>query len=400
MELGVFGEVNLFADQDRENEKYINALDAIELIEFKTGNQTPDVCRFLLLKGFNFSTQTYRKDHLGRILTSDSRVEDIPFEDWAITSDILNKGLENFKYSGNRYSENYEKADYENYYWLKSDFFDFEHIKKLSITQSDYVDFLEFRVTQWASKQKKDTFIEEMQEVESNEPKTKPYDYSFFLFKKPLLTLHEAACILTDYDPVYVKQCENDTNFEQNFSHYIGAFDYLASCMEAQKLNNYFSQIDANEFKQFLVNENTFITGFNDDLQCAELEKNTDSNNIELQQLRLENEKLKAELAEKDQKIKELELLKPKDDMDLLSLIFDESATEIYAPDLANAIKLWKHLYVENNAENNSHSSRANYWIGKNTPYKGESSVEVKRLREVTSPFNSWHNERKNKLNK
>ena len=57
-----------------------------------------------------------------------------------------------------------------------------------------------------------------------------------------------------------------------------------------------FSQIDANEFKQFLVNENTFITGFNDDLQCAELEKNTDSNNIELQQLRLENEKLKAEI--------------------------------------------------------------------------------------------------------
>ena len=59
-----------------------------------------------------------------------------------------------------------------------------------------------------------------------------------------------------------------------------------------------------------------------------------------------------------------------------------------------------KILEDENNAENNSHSSRANYWIGKNTPYKGESSVEVKRLREVTSPFNSWHNERKNKLNK
>jgi hypothetical protein len=46
MEQGIFGEVNLFADQDKENEKYINAIDAIELIKFKTDNLVPDVCRF------------------------------------------------------------------------------------------------------------------------------------------------------------------------------------------------------------------------------------------------------------------------------------------------------------------------------------------------------------------
>lgn len=155
------------------------------------------------------------------------------------------------------------------------------------------------------------------------------------------------------------------------------------------------------EFKVVhLTKDDEFIAGFNDELQGTELEKNTDASNLELQQLKLENEKLKAELAEKDQKIKELESLKPKNDMDLLSLIFDESATKVYAPDLVNAIKLWEYLYVDDKFANDSHSSRANHWIGKNTPYKGESSVEVKRLREVTSPFNSWHNERKNKLNK
>ena len=155
------------------------------------------------------------------------------------------------------------------------------------------------------------------------------------------------------------------------------------------------------EFKVVhLTKDDEFIAGFNDDLHGAELEKNTDASNIELQQLKLENEKLKAELAEKDQKIKELESLNPKNDMDLLSLIFDESATEIYAPDLVNAIKLWKYLYVDNKSANDSHSSRANHWIVKNTPYKGESTIEVKRLREVTSPFNGWHSERKNKLNK
>lgn len=228
------------------------------------------------------------------------------------------------------------------------------------------------------------------------------HEYKLFLFKKPLLTFHEAACIMTGYDPQYVEQCQNDTNFKQNFSNYLGAYDYISTCIDAQMLSydSYSNRLCASEFKQFLAKDGVFIDGFNDDLQGAELEKNTDSNNTELQQLKLENEKLKAELAEKDQKIKELESLNPKNDMDLLSLIFDESATEIYAPDLVNAIKLWKYLYVDNKSANDSHSSRANHWIGKNTPYKGESTIDVKRLREVTSPFNSWHSERKNKLNK
>lgn len=399
MDVGLFGEVNLFADQDKENEKYINAIYAIELIGFKTGNHIPDVCRFLMLKGFNFSAKAYRKDHLGRIIPSDSRIEDIPFEDWSITSDILNKGLENFKYSGVKYSESYEKADYDNYYWLKSDFFDFEHIKKLNITHSDYLDFLAFRVTQWASKQKKDTFIEDMEKLEASENQADLT--TLYLYKTPLLTLHEAACIVSDYDPELVDRCRNDTNFSENFSSYLRASRFLDACIGAGEIPYDFNLgIEAHHLKSYLLRENIIIAGFNDDLQGAESEKNTDANNIELQQLKLENEKLKAELAEKDQKIKELESLKPKNDMDLLSLIFDESATEIYAPDLANAIKLWKHLYVENKGVKDSHSSRANHWISKNTPYEGESSVEIKRLREVTSPFNSWHNERKIKLNK
>ena len=313
MEQGIFGEVNLFADQDEENGKYINAIDAIELIKFKTENQVHDVCRFLMLKGFNYSTQTYKKDYLGRILTKDSRIEDIPFEDWSITSDILKKGLENFKYSGNRYSDNYEKADYEHYYWLKSDFFNFEAIQKLNITPDDYSNFLISKVMLWGSKRKKDTFIEDMEKLDECELQAKNKIIPL-LYKKPLLTIHEAACIMTEYNPQYVEQCQNDTNFKQNFSNYLEAYDYISTCIDAQMLSydSYSNRLCASEFKQFLAKDGEFIDGFNDELRHSEvshIDQNSTDDDSTIEQLKKENEKLKAELLGKERRIKELESL-------------------------------------------------------------------------------------------
>ncbi|MFX7060020.1 hypothetical protein ABTI24_18480, partial [Acinetobacter baumannii] len=85
------------------------------------------------------------------------------------------------------------------------------------------------------------------------------FDYRFFLFKKPLLTFHEAACIMTGYDPQYVEQCQNDTNFKQNFSNYLGACDYIGTCVDVQMLSydSYSNRLCNSEFKQFLANENT-----------------------------------------------------------------------------------------------------------------------------------------------
>lgn len=439
MEQGLFGEVNLFADQDKENEKYINAIDAIELIKSKTGNHVPDVCRFLLLKGFCFSTSTYRKDYLGKIFTNDSRVEDIPFEDWSITSDILTKGLENFKYSGARYADIYERKDYEQYYWLKSEFFNFDAIQKLNITPDDYSDFLVWKVILWGGKQKKDTFIEEMEKLDECELPIKNKIIPL-LYKKPLLTIHEAACIMMGYDPQYVEQCQNDTNFKQNFSNYLEAYDYISTCIDAQMLayDSYSNRLDRGGFQQFLANDNNFIDGFNHELKDSELnkkEQNSDTDNSTIEQLKKENEelkrllrvskdentdlaidlkvtentlnkvkaeseKMKAEILEKNTKIKELELSHQKEDTSLLGLIFDETAQEKYAPDLVHSIRLWEALYVDKTPSTDKHSNRSNYWIKTNTPYKNETSIEVKRLREITSPFESWHIDRKNKFNK
>lgn len=94
------------------------------------------------------------------------------------------------------------------------------------------------------------------------------HDYKFYLFKKPLLTFHEAACIMTGYDPQYVEQCQNDTNFKQNFSNYLGAYDYINTCIDAQMLSydSYSNRLCASEFKQFLANAGHFVDGFNDGL--------------------------------------------------------------------------------------------------------------------------------------
>src|SRR5690606_12150376 len=86
--------------------------------------------------------------------------------------------------------------------------------------------------------------------------------------------------------------------------------------------------IGKENLKNFLRSIDVAIKGFNENCELLESLKQS----IEIDKLKVTIEKLKAELAEKDQKIKEIESLKPKNDMDLLSLIFDESATEIYAP--------------------------------------------------------------------
>lgn len=138
------------------------------------------------------------------------------------------------------------------------------------------------------------------------------HEYKLFLFKKPLLTFHEAACIMTGYDPQYVEQCQNDTNFKQNFSNYLGAYDYISTCIDAQMLSydSYSNRLCASEFKQFLANENTFVNGFNDELRHSEvshLDQNSVDDNSTIEQLKKENEELKVELLGKERRIKELE---------------------------------------------------------------------------------------------
>ncbi|WP_196781657.1 hypothetical protein [Acinetobacter lanii] len=221
-------------------------------------------------------------------------------------------------------------------------------------------------------------------------------DYKFFLFKKPLLTFHEASCIMTGYDPQYVEQCRNDTNFKQNFSNYLGAKDYIDACCDAHMLcyNPMDNRIDAKDFKQFLANNDTFIAGFNDYLKSEFIDQNLDNQNSTIDQLKKENEILKAELAEKEQKIKELESLNCKKDTDLLSLIFDVTKKERFSPDLVLAIKLWEYVYIVN-PKDDSHSNKADTWLRANTGYDVDKKAgSASKIREVTTPFINWSTHR------
>lgn len=283
----------------------------------------------------------------------------------------------------------FDKTDYSNFAFKKS-----EVLEILKILNSNF-SFEELNHTNV------------IEVVESQQPESDSgtqYDYRFFLFKKPLLTFCEASCIMTGYDPQYIEQCQNDTNFKQNFSDYLGAMGYLDSCVDAQLLpyDTYNNRLEAEPFKQFLANNDTFIDGFNDILS---VQKSTNFGQPSLQQTEPSIENLNNQIArlrnlvaEKEERIKELESSHQKDDVDLMSLIFDETATDRYAPDLAYSIKLWLDIYVYH-PKADSHNSKANTWIKKNTPYNGEQDdTATRRVREIATPFNDLHISRKKLL--
>ncbi|WP_461949292.1 hypothetical protein ACOKOP_13885 [Acinetobacter baumannii] len=346
---------------------YFQVWEIISLLAKKTDDDLQEVGEFLGHINISNELPIYQRDQFSRLYELDTQWNNNPIDE-IIT--ILN-GMYSFC-SEEEIKAKRGKAWAKSLtlYWLKEDIYNFKPLMDSEIIEKPSTQVISVASTQ---------------EQQSDK-------YKFFLYKKPLLTLHEAACIMTGHDPQYVELCKNDTNFKQNFSNYLGAYDYISTCIDAQMLSydSYSNRLCASEFKQFLANENTFINGFNDDLQGAELEKNTDAFNVELQQLKLENEKLKAELAEKDQKIKELETLSPKNDMDLLSLIFDETKTERYSPDLVLAIKLWEHVYIVN-PKDDSHSNKADTWLRANTGYDVDKKAgSASKIREVTTPFINW----------
>mgnify|MGYP003599332745 FL=1 len=248
------------------------------------------------------------------------------------------------------------------------------------------------------------------------------YNYKFLLFKKPLLTFHEAACIMTGYDPQYVEQCQNDTNFKQNFSDYLGAYDYINTFTDTDLLsydNNY--RLYLKEFKSFLSNENIIIDDFNDELKDSELSKKDQNaeilrlsqiiteKDIEIKKLKQDIEKEQSasfdswldqakaekeanELQERIKKLEEVQAVEKSESNNLLALIFDETATERYAPDLVSSIMLWEYIYITN-PKNDSHSNKADTWLGKNTGYDtAKKQGSASKIREITTPFVNWGN--------
>ena len=117
-------------------------------------------------------------------------------------------------------------------------------------------------------------------------------------------------------------------------------------------------------------------------------------------EIQSENEKIKAELLNKEQKIRELESIELNKGKDLLSLIFDETKEERYSPDLVLSIKLWEHIYIVN-PKKDSHSNKADTWLKANTGYDViKKAGSASKIREITTPFVNWSPHRDKKFKK
>lgn len=275
-------------------------------------------------------------------------------------------------------------------------------------------------------------------------------------FKNDVFTVQESACLISNYDPNLVGNKSRKVVWLNENPRYVEAENFIYSAVRGglfEELDSDFYVVRAEILKSFLSSKEIFIDGFNEKESNASNDENLTENtklkntiaNLELdvaiekmnvRELNEEVENLKERIIEKDIKIEKLkedvqkengdafilcmDLDKAKHDMkqlkakieqleseqsanslkseNLLDLVFDESRTERYAPDLVHSIRLWEALYVDNTASTDKHSNRSNYWIKTNTPYKNETSVEVKRLREITSPFDNWNSDRKKKL--
>lgn len=133
-------ELDLFEDVIAENEKYINVLDALNLVSKKIKYSVPDVAKRLLIDKFQQVACMYRENKFNQIEIYCSEkgfdgnyIDSTHFLESAIASDGTFDFTETDNF-GNEYK--YAESDWFDRYWLKSDFFNFHTITKLNIKES------------------------------------------------------------------------------------------------------------------------------------------------------------------------------------------------------------------------------------------------------------------------
>ncbi|TCM62712.1 hypothetical protein EC844_12430 [Acinetobacter calcoaceticus] len=140
--------IGLFDEIYKEKYKYINALDALYFLVSTDNYPVSKIAKFLLTHNYHKSTKTYKENHLEQMELVDSNQEDSSIESYyQITKDILNKALDNFIYNDDDRIQPYKKTDYQDYFWLKEDLFNFEGFKKLGVKveNDDYEKYLNYK---------------------------------------------------------------------------------------------------------------------------------------------------------------------------------------------------------------------------------------------------------------
>lgn len=170
-----------------------------------------------------------------------------------------------------------------------------------------------------------------------------------------------------------IKQLEQELQQEILQSELLQS-DYQSSQTEIMNLKSVISEKDKTiqKLKDDVQKENGDVF-----ILCMELDKAKH----DMEKLKIKNEQLESNLLNNE----------PLSN-NLLDLIFDETVTERYAPDLVLSIKLWEHTYITN-PKSDSHSNKANTWIASNTGYD-QSKPSASKIREITTPLTFWSTHR------
>lgn len=216
-------------------------------------------------------------------------------------------------------------------------------------------------------------------------------------------TIVESACFISLDEPEKIQAYLDSGNLTYDawrYGEHMQAVKVIEGAIKAKKLDiDHEGMIPRASLQQFLFDRNHVIAGFNDNLSqqnqsifgipiLQQAEPNIENQNAEIARLR-------RELARAQDRIKQLEskpLIEQVEENNLLALIFDESATDRYAPDLVLSIKLWEHIYITN-PKSDSHTNKAIKWLENNTGYEvNKKAGSASKIREITTPFVSWGN--------
>lgn len=146
-------------------------------------------------------------------------------------------------------------------------------------------------------------------------------------FKNKTFSINEATCVMSGYKPSDTIWISDNVNWLADNPKYAEASDFIFSAVRTelfQEFSNGEYFITSDNLKKLLNESSHFIKGFNDkkitnitneDLTentqlkntIASLQSDIDIERLTIKELSVEVEKLKAELLEKDQKIKALE---------------------------------------------------------------------------------------------
>lgn len=306
--------MNLFEDVEAENDKYISVFDALEFAAKKINYGVPDIARRLLLDKFNQIACMFKINDYGKI---DLWCSEKDFNgDYASTTEFLKVAvstLGTFEYTqedtwGNEYQ--YTKDVWLDNYWIKSDFFEFDTIKKLKILENDLEEFLNARtqeaitdlfvrhdINKHSELTKKNSadisqkFLREQKEFESNEDLEKSTPYIPLFYLNDTFSLIEASCLISRDDPIQMNRCFHDTNFDQNHPYFNEAYNFINSAIWAGNLPE--NTIPSHQLKTYLLSKGKVINGFNDDLPTQD---HTNIGQPSIQQTEPDTEKLNAEI--------------------------------------------------------------------------------------------------------